>query len=67
MYLLLSMMKKITNNECKMWGDSIMGFDQYHYVYRSGREGEMFLTGCSPRKNIYQSLLLQDLINIKIN
>jgi len=56
MYSLLSMMKKITNNECKMWGDSIMGFDQYHYVYRSGREGEMFLTGCSPRKKIYQSM-----------
>lgn len=33
-----------------MWGDSIIGFDQYHYVYRSGREGEMFLTGCSPGK-----------------
>lgn len=51
MHSLLSMMKKITNKEAKMWGESIVGFDQYHYVYESGREGDMFLTGCSPRKN----------------
>lgn len=42
MYLLLSMIKKITNKEPKIWEDSIIGFDQYHYVYRSGREGEIF-------------------------
>jgi hypothetical protein len=33
-----------------MWGSSIVGFGHYHYKYQSGREGEFFLTGFSPRK-----------------
>jgi hypothetical protein len=33
-----------------MWGDSIVGFGEYHYKYASGREGDWFLTGFSPRK-----------------
>ena len=33
-----------------MWGSSIVGFGSYHYRYESGREGEWFLTGFSPRK-----------------
>ena len=36
-------------------GSSIIGFGSYHYKYESGREGEIFLTGFSPRK---QSLSL---------
>ena len=39
----------------KMWGPSIIGFGSYRYAYESGREGEMPLTGVSPRK---QSLVL---------
>ena len=33
-----------------MWGSSIVGFGSYHYKYASGREGDSFLTGFSPRK-----------------
>jgi hypothetical protein len=33
-----------------MWGDSIVGFGSYHYRYASGREGDWFVTGFSPRK-----------------
>jgi hypothetical protein len=33
-----------------MWGSSIIGFGSYHYKYESGREGDWFLTGFSPRK-----------------
>ena len=33
-----------------MWGTSIIGFGDYHYKYESGREGDYFLTGFSPRK-----------------
>ena len=33
-----------------MWGPGIVGFGQYHYRYESGREGDWFLTGFSPRK-----------------
>jgi len=47
---LLKLMKDITKEIPKMWGNSIVGFGEYHYVYESGREGDMFLTGFSPRK-----------------
>ena len=33
-----------------MWGPSIVGFGTYHYEYESGREGDFFITGVSPRK-----------------
>jgi hypothetical protein len=46
-----AIMRKATGAEAKMWGSSIVGFGQYHYRYNSGREGEFFLTGFSPRKN----------------
>ena len=52
---ILEMMKEITGLEPEMWGPSIIGFGDYHYRYESGREGDMFLTGFSPRK---QSLSL---------
>ncbi|HEU4522426.1 MAG TPA: DUF1801 domain-containing protein [Thermoanaerobaculia bacterium] len=45
------MMQRATGAKPKMWGGSIVGFGDYHYVYESGREGDWFLTGFSPRKN----------------
>ena len=47
----LDIMKQITQQEPKMWGDSMVGFGNYHYQYTSGREGNWFLTGFSPRKH----------------
>lgn len=47
---LLRMMKRITRTNPVMWGPSIVGFGTYHYRYASGREGDWFLTGFSPRK-----------------
>ncbi len=47
---LLSLMEEITQDKPVMWGDSIIGFGTYHYQYKSGREGDWFLTGFSPRK-----------------
>ena len=46
----LAMMHRVTGMPPKMWGDSIVGFDRYHYKYASGREGDFFITGFSPRK-----------------
>ena len=43
-------MRKVTKEEPKMWGSSIVGFGRYHYKYESGREGEWMITGFSPRK-----------------
>lgn len=44
-------MRAATGCEPKMWGKSMVGFDSYHYKYESGREGDWFVTGFSPRKN----------------
>ena len=49
-YTILKLMQKITKAEPKMWGTSIIGFGSYHYKYASGREGDWFVTGFSPRK-----------------
>lgn len=46
---LIEVMKEITGEEPRMWGDSLVGFGSYHYVYESGREGDWFLSGFSPR------------------
>ena len=51
----LALMREVTGTEPQMWGSSIVGFGSYHYKYASGREGDMPLTGFSPRK---QSLTL---------
>ena len=47
---MLGIMKRATGAEPEMWGSSVVGFGRYHYRYASGREGDWFLTGFSPRK-----------------
>ena len=44
------LMEEITGSGPVMWGDSMVGFGNYHYKYASGREGDWFLVGFSPRK-----------------
>jgi len=46
----LELMKAITGELPKMWGTSIIGFGDLHYKYASGREGDWFKVGFSPRK-----------------
>ncbi len=46
----LEIMKSVTGEEPKLWGASMVGFGSYHYRYESGREGDWFLAGFSPRK-----------------
>ena len=47
---LVKLMRSVTGEKPKMWGPSIVGFGNCHYVYESGRQGDMPLTGFSPRK-----------------
>jgi hypothetical protein len=47
---LVKMMQGATGEKPAMWGPSIIGFGSVHYVYESGREGDMPLVGFSPRK-----------------
>lgn len=49
---ILKLMQDVSGNEPKMWGDSMVGFGQYHYKSkRSRQEGDWFLIGFSPRKS----------------
>lgn len=43
------MMREATGKRAKMWGTSIVGYDQYDYNYESGRSGTWPITGFSPR------------------
>ncbi|MFT4600118.1 MAG: hypothetical protein ACI857_000288 [Arenicella sp.] len=45
------MIQDVTGRKPKMWGKEIVGFGCYHYVGKSGREGDWFKTGYAPRKN----------------
>jgi hypothetical protein len=47
---LVEIMQQVTGEPPRMWGPSIVGFGTYHYVYESGREGDMPVVGFSPRK-----------------
>jgi hypothetical protein len=47
---LVGLMQKATGEKAKMWGPSIVGFGSRHYVYESGREGDMPIVSFSPRK-----------------
>ena len=47
---LLKMMQGATGEKPKMWGPSIVGFGSCHYMYESGREGDMPMVAFSPRK-----------------
>jgi len=46
----MAIMREVTGEEPRLWGDNIVGYGHYHYKYASGREGDWFLTGFSPRK-----------------
>ena len=47
---LLAMFDEITGERATMWGPSMIGYGQIHYRYASGREGDTFQLGFSPRK-----------------
>ena len=50
-FTLVNAFKKITGEEPKMWGPSIIGFGMYHYKSeRSSQQGDWPLVGFSPRK-----------------
>ena len=46
---LVALMRRVTRQEPRMWGPSIVGFGSYHYKYASGHEGDSALTGFAAR------------------
>lgn len=49
--VLVKMMQAASGEKPVLWGPSLIGFGSYHYVYESGREGDMLMIGFSPRKS----------------
>jgi hypothetical protein len=47
---LLKLMEQVSGEKPTMWGANIIGFGDTHYKYASGREGDWFKVGFSPRK-----------------
>ena len=51
---MFELMDSVTGFKSVLWGTpenpNIVGYGHYHYKYESGREGDYFLTGFSPRK-----------------
>ncbi|HEY9182011.1 MAG TPA: DUF1801 domain-containing protein [Gammaproteobacteria bacterium] len=60
---LVAMMQDIVGEPPKMWGPTIVGFGTVHYRYESGREGDVCLTGFSPRSGslvVYLGSVIHD-------
>ena len=48
----------VTKLPPRMWGSSIVGYGSYAYVGKSGRAGDWFLAGFSPRKGTLSLYML---------
>lgn len=44
------MFRRVTDQEPRMWGPSMVGYGAYHYEYDSGHSGDALAVGFSPRK-----------------
>ncbi len=53
-------MSDVTGATPVMWGPSMIGFGTYSYRYPSGRTGEFFRVGFSPRKSALSLYGLKD-------
>ena len=47
---LTKLLEDVSKEKPALWGHGLIGFGTYHYKYPSGREGDWYLTGLSPRK-----------------
>lgn len=46
---IMAMCKRVTKQQPKMWGPSIVGYGTYHYTYESGHSGDACLVGLAVR------------------
>ena len=60
------LMKQAAKQEPKMWGTAIVGVGDYHYKSsKSGREGDWFIAGFSPRKQNLTLYIMPGIGNYK--
>ncbi|WP_296698889.1 DUF1801 domain-containing protein [Algoriphagus sp.] len=58
-FKLLEIFTEETNESPVLWGPSIIGFGQFQYKYKSGREELWFPVGFSPRKQALSIYLMK--------
>ena len=46
---IMAICKRVTKQQPKMWGPSMVGYGSYTYRYESGHSGDAFLTGFAVR------------------
>lgn len=54
--ILVDLFEEISGYPPVMWGESMIGYGQYHYEYASGHKGTAFRTGFAPGKSNRMSL-----------
>jgi hypothetical protein len=57
---IMAMCKRVTKQQPKMWGPSIVGYGSYTYTYESGRSGDSCLVGLAVRGREIVVYLLAD-------
>ena len=62
---IFKLMKQVAKEEPKMWGTAIVGVGAYHYKSKSGREGDWFIAGFSPRKQNLTLYIMPGIGNYK--
>lgn len=55
---LIEIMQEVSGEQPVLWGSRIVGFGTYHYVSKSGREGDWMRIGFAPRAGGKLSLYL---------
>lgn len=53
-----ALFRRVTGQQPKMWGPTIIGYGSYHYRYASGHGGRACRVGFSPRKAKHSLYLL---------
>ncbi|MFH0412147.1 DUF1801 domain-containing protein [Corynebacterium sp. L4756] len=48
--ILFEIFNRATGDSPRLWGPSMIGYGEAHYKYATGREGDTFRVGFSPRK-----------------
>lgn len=48
--ILMELFEEVTGHPSVLWGDSIIGYGDFHYTYASGLEGDSSIVAFSPRK-----------------
>jgi hypothetical protein len=62
---LIDLMASVTGKEPKLWPNGLIGFGEHHYKYESGREGDWFNIGFSPRKGKLSIYIVAGFSNFK--